>query len=118
MCKTYSNESEDGTKYPPKNKVVVNIQIRTMLAYSAKKKNTNITAECSVMNPETNSDSASAKSKGALFVSAIQPIKNIMNIGNKGNTKLTTFCASTLTVKFKFPVNNSTSSIAELNINS
>jgi len=55
-----------------------------MLAYSAKKKNTNITAECSVINPLTNSDSASAKSKGALLVSAIDPIKNIINIGNNG----------------------------------
>jgi len=36
------------------------------------------------MNPLTNSDSASAKSKGALFVSATEPIKNIINIGNKG----------------------------------
>lgn len=117
-CKTYSNESNDGTKYPPKNKMVVKIQIKTTLAYSAKKKNTKITAECSVINPETNSDSASAKSKGGLFVSAIQPIKNIMNMGNKGNIKLTTFCASTLTVKFKFPVNSSTSNIAELSINS
>jgi hypothetical protein len=60
------------------------IQISTILAYSAKKKNTNITAECSVINPLTNSDSASAKSKGALFVSAIDPIKNIMKIGSKG----------------------------------
>jgi hypothetical protein len=55
-----------------------------MLAYSAKKKNTNITAECSVMNPLTSSDSASAKSNGALFVSAMDPIKNIINIGNRG----------------------------------
>jgi hypothetical protein len=55
-----------------------------MLAYSAKKKNTKITAECSVIKPLTNSDSASAKSKGALFVSAIDPIKNTINIGNKG----------------------------------
>jgi hypothetical protein len=55
-----------------------------MLAYSAKKKNTNITAACSVINPLTNSDSASARSKGALFVSAIDPIKNIIKIGNKG----------------------------------
>jgi hypothetical protein len=36
------------------------------------------------MKPLTNSDSASARSKGALFVSAIDPIKNIINIGNKG----------------------------------
>jgi hypothetical protein len=89
-----------------------------MLAYSAKKKNTNITAECSVINPETNSDSASAKSKGALLVSAIQPIKNIINIGSKGIIKKTTFCASTFIVKFKLPVNKTTTNIAELNINS
>jgi hypothetical protein len=57
-----------------------------MLAYSAKKKNTNITAECSVINPLTSSDSASAKSNGALFVSATDPMKNIIKIGSKGNT--------------------------------
>jgi hypothetical protein len=65
--------------------MLVNIHINIILAYSAKKKNTNTTAACSVINPLTNSDSASAKSKGALLVSAIDPIKNIMNIGNKGN---------------------------------
>ena len=96
----------------------MNIHIKTILAYSAKKKNTNITAECSVINPLTNSDSASAKSNGALLVSAIQPIKNIMNIGSRGKTKKTTFCASTLIVKFKLPVSKITISIAELKINS
>jgi hypothetical protein len=65
--------------------MLINVHIRTILAYSAKKKNTNITAACSVINPLTSSDSASAKSKGALLVSAIDPIKNIINIGNKGN---------------------------------
>jgi len=45
-------------------------------------------------------------------------MKNIINIGNKGNIKNTTFCASTLTVKFKLPVNKTTNNIAELNINS
>jgi hypothetical protein len=89
-----------------------------MLAYSAKKKNTNIAAECSVIKPETNSDSASAKSKGALLVSAIHPIKNIINIGNKGRTKYTIFCDSTFTVRFKLPVNKTTNNIAELKINS
>jgi hypothetical protein len=89
-----------------------------MLAYSARKKNTKITAECSVIKPLTNSDSASAKSKGALLVSAIHPIKNIINIGNKGKTKKTIFCASTLIVKFKLPVNRTTINIAELNISS
>jgi len=64
--------------------MLVNIHIKTILAYSAKKKNTKITAACSVIKPLTSSDSASAKSKGALLVSAIDPIKNIINTGNKG----------------------------------
>jgi len=78
-------------RYPPKNSIEVNIHINTILAYSAKKKNTKITAECSVMKPETNSDSASAKSKGALLVSAIHPIKNMINMGNRGEIKKTAF---------------------------
>ena len=105
-------------KYPPKNNILVNIQISTILPYSAKKKKTKITAACSVINPLTNSDSASAKSKGALFVSAIQAIKNTINIGNKGNINHTAFCASILIVRFKLPVNSITINTAELNINS
>jgi hypothetical protein len=41
------------------------------------------------MKPLTSSDSASAKSKGALLVSAIDPMKKIINIGNKGNINQT-----------------------------
>jgi hypothetical protein len=37
------------------------------------------------MKPLTSSDSASARSKGALFVSATEPIKNITNTGKSGN---------------------------------
>jgi hypothetical protein len=55
-----------------------------MLAYSAKKKNIKIIEECSVKKPLTNSDSASARSKGERLVSAKAPIKNIINTGNKG----------------------------------
>lgn len=43
------------------------------------------------MKPETNSDSASDKSKGALLVSATAPIKNINKIGNNGNANQTVF---------------------------
>lgn len=35
------------------------------------------------MKPLTSSYSASAKSKGALFVSALDPIKNNIKIGNR-----------------------------------
>ena len=89
-----------------------------MLAYSAKKKNTNITAECSVMNPLTSSDSASARSKGALFVSAIDPMKNTRNIGNRGTIYQIALWASIITVISKLPDSKTTSKIAELKINS
>jgi len=98
--------------------MLINIHIKIILAYSAKKKNTNIIAACSVIKPLTNSDSASAKSKGALFVSAIDPIKKIINIGNKGIINQIAFCDSILTVKFKLPVKKITIKIAELSINS
>ena len=98
--------------------MVVNIQINTILAYSAKKKKTNITAACSVMNPLTSSDSASAKSKGALLVSATDPIKNIIKIGNRGIINQIALWLSILTVRFKLPLKKITSNIAELNINS
>jgi hypothetical protein len=99
-------------------KKLFKIQINTILAYSAKKKNTKILAECSVINPLTSSDSASAKSKGGLLVSAIEPIKNIINKGNKGNKKSTTLCDSTIVITFKLPVNNITNKIIEVKINS
>jgi hypothetical protein len=70
------------------------------------------------MNPLTNSDSASAKSNGALLVSAIDPIKKIINIGNKGKINQTALCDSIFTVKFKLPVNKIINNIAELKINS
>ena len=69
-----------------------------------RRKNTKITAACSVINPLTSSDSASAKSKGALLVSATDPIKNIINIGNKGNINQIALWDSIFTVKFKLPV--------------
>jgi hypothetical protein len=50
-----------------------------------------MTAACSVINPLTSSDSASAKSKGALLVSAIDPIKKIKKRGNSGKINHTAF---------------------------
>ena len=77
-----------------------------------------LTAECSVINPLTNSDSASAKSKGALLVSAMDPIKNITNIGNKGTIYQIALWASIITVISRLPANKTTNNIAELKINS
>ena len=43
--------------YPPKNKMALIQLNNTIEEYSARKKNTNGTDECSVKNPATNSDS-------------------------------------------------------------
>lgn len=89
-----------------------------MELYSARKNITKITAECSVMKPETSSDSASAKSKGARLVSARAPMKKIISIGNNGKANQTIFWNSTLTFKFKLLVIIIINKIIELKTNS
>jgi hypothetical protein len=54
------------------------------LLYSAKKNIANVIEEYSTLYPATISASASAKSKGARFVSARTEIKNIIKTGNNG----------------------------------
>jgi len=76
---------------PPRNKIIVNTLIRMIEQYSAKKKRAKPILAYSTLNPETNSDSASGKSKGALFVSAKIDIKNIKNKGDKGVKKKVKF---------------------------
>lgn len=50
--------------HPPKNKSAVTKDIKIILPYSAKKKSANPIAEYSTLYPDTNSASASGKSKG------------------------------------------------------
>ena len=55
MNDSFTNSS--GIWYPPKNKIAVIALNNTIELYSAKKKNTKGTLECSVKKPATNSDS-------------------------------------------------------------
>jgi len=74
-----------------KKVILVTIDIKIIAMYSAKNTNTKGTEEYSVLNPETNSLSPSAKSKGERFVSAKAIIKNIntlRGIITKGGNKL------------------------------
>jgi len=66
-----------------KKKIEKIILIKIILAYSAIKINANIILPYSILNPETNSDSPSAKSKGVRFVSATHEINQIPIIGIK-----------------------------------
>lgn len=71
----------------PENNTVVNNLINKMLAYSAIKIRANIPPLNSTLNPDTSSDSPSAKSKGDRFVSArfvINQKINIIGINTKG----------------------------------
>lgn len=55
--------------------------INKILAYSAKKIKANPPLEYSTLNPETNSDSPSEKSKGVRFVSAKEEINQVKTKG-------------------------------------
>jgi hypothetical protein len=74
---------------PPKNKRTVNKLIRIIEPYSAKKKRAKPILAYSTLKPETNSDSASGRSKGARLVSAKIETKNIKKSGKNGTTKKT-----------------------------
>lgn len=56
--------------------------IKKILAYSAIKIKANPNLPYSILNPDTNSDSPSAKSKGVRLVSAKQEINQIPTIGS------------------------------------
>lgn len=55
-----------------------------MLAYSARKNKANGPPAYSTLNPETNSDSPSVRSKGARLVSARVEINHIIVRGHEG----------------------------------
>lgn len=65
----------------PEKKIIVNRLIIRILAYSAIKINANLLLLYSTLNPDTSSDSPSAKSKGVRFVSARLVIIHMYAIG-------------------------------------
>lgn len=66
----------------PKNRILVNRLIAKMFMYSAIKMRANNPLLYSMLNPETNSDSPSAKSNGVRLVSARLVINQVIIIGN------------------------------------
>ena len=74
-----------GPSHPPKKNVAVIAHMLNIFIYSAKKNIANLNPEYSVWKPPTNSCSASTRSNGALFTSAIEATKNIAKATNWGN---------------------------------
>jgi len=75
-----------GGSQPPKNKITLIELIINIFAYSPNENNAKPIAAYSTLYPETNSASASGKSKGWRFVSANAEVKNIKNKGKNGIT--------------------------------
>jgi hypothetical protein len=88
---------------PPKNSIETKALINNILAYSPKKNKAKVIAEYSTLYPETNSASASGKSKGWRFVSASIDTQKIINIGNNGIINQILSWAITIVLKLKEP---------------
>jgi hypothetical protein len=82
------NNQGIGTESQPPRKIkVVRVLIAIIEPYSAKKNSAKPILEYSTLKPETSSDSASGRSKGARFVSAKMETKNSKNKGKNGTIK-------------------------------
>lgn len=93
-----------GKVHPPKKSNVATWQRSNILAYSDKKNKAKRTLLCSTLYPETNSDSASAKSNGCRLVSANIAIKKRINWKDKAKIYRKSFCDQTIFIKFKEPL--------------
>ena len=67
--------------------MTVKTLIKMIEPYSARKNKANPILAYSTLKPDTSSDSASGKSKGARFVSAKMDTNHIRNNGKKGTIK-------------------------------
>jgi len=73
--------------HPPRNIITVKTLINIIEPYSARKNSAKPILAYSTLKPDTNSDSASGKSKGARLVSAKILTSHIKNKGKRGIIK-------------------------------
>lgn len=92
----------------PRNKMVVNIFIMIMLAYSARKNRAKGPAVYSTLKPDTSSDSPSVRSKGARLVSAKVEINHIIASGHEGKSSHSFSCVVFSVDRVKEPFIRST----------
>eukprot|EP00745_Piridium_sociabile_P033571 TRINITY_DN57636_c0_g1_i4.p1 TRINITY_DN57636_c0_g1~~TRINITY_DN57636_c0_g1_i4.p1 ORF type:complete len:121 (-),score=5.14 TRINITY_DN57636_c0_g1_i4:415-777(-) len=91
---------------PPKNSKAEKRLITKIFAYSAKKIKAKPAAPYSILKPETNSDSPSAKSKGARFVSATQVTNHMKETGIIKKASQINSCDSLISINLKLPTKN------------
>src|SRR5439155_7276699 len=76
----------NGAFQPPRNRTVVSAEMMNTPMYSAKKKNPKRMPEYSVAKPATISESASVRSNGVRFASAVAAMAKIRNASGWRNT--------------------------------
>src|SRR5208283_4881959 len=103
FMKNHMNGGKNGPCHPPRNNVVATAETRNMFVYSARKNIANFMPLYSVIKPDTSSDSASGRSKGALFISAFDAIRNKTNPTGCKNTYHIFDCAATMSPIFREP---------------
>src|SRR5688500_10038759 len=107
-----------GESQPPRNRIVPKAHMLMMATYSPSMKSRYGVEEYSTAKPATSSDSASGRSKGGRFVSAMAEMKNTTNIGKSGSQyqprmPRLEFCASTMADRFRVPAHMSTVTITK-----
>ena len=97
-----------GANQPPRKRITARELIKIILPYSPKKNRAKPMADYSTFYPETNSASASGKSKGCRFVSARMETKKIKKIGKRGKQNQILSWLRTISLRFKEPAHRST----------
>src|ERR687889_2910600 len=102
-----------GDSQPPRNRIVPSAHMPMMATYSPSMNMRNGVEEYSTMKPATSSDSASGRSKGGRFVSAMAEIKKITNIGKSQSQYQPSMpkrvsCAATICDRLSEPAQSST----------
>lgn len=98
----------------PRNNLLKNKLINKILLYSARKNKTKPLALYSVLNPDTSSDSPSAKSKGVRLVSAKAATNHKIEIGISRKTEILLNPNSVVSLKEEFKTTNLKKIIARL----
>lgn len=80
------SSGSEGMWEAPRNRIADSVFMSRMLAYSARKNKAKGPPAYSTLNPDTNSDSPSVRSKGARLVSASVEINHMAAIGQAGKT--------------------------------
>src|SRR5512133_1331330 len=102
-----------GDNQPPMNRIAPIAHMVVIATYSPSMNSRYGVEEYSTMKPATSSDSASTRSKGGRFVSAIAEMTKITNIGNSGSQYQPSrpqreSCAATMAERLSEPTHNST----------